>query len=672
MKNAVNVLTPQLAFEYFKVAGKGTTEEKANLWKKIAAQVGGKADFESLCHIYLQIFASEEVPIAWVPDESTVERSNIARLMHGLDIPTYKKLHQWSVENREAFWERTINFLDIKFSKPFTKVMDLSKGVENPEWLSGATLNIVESCLQGRKEQDAIVYALEGAANIERVTYEALGKKVKQFASGLESVGFQKGDRIVLYIPLCMEAVVAYLGIIKAGMVVVSVADSFSATELRKRIEMTDASGVVCCDGYTYGGRYLDVISRVREAVPEKLIFCRLAGEDEKKSGEMYFEELLGNDAFQAVEAKPDDLINILFSSGTTKEPKAIPWTHLTPIKCASDGFYHQDIKPEDVVTWTTGMGWMMAPWLIFATLINKATMAIYTGAATGEDYASFVKEARVSVLGTIPSVVKAWRAKDFHKKVDWKVRLWSSTGEPSNPEDYFYLMYLSGFKAPIVEYCGGTEIGGAYITGTVVQPASPSVFTTPALGLDFYLLDQQGKPVGEGVAGEVFIVPPSIGLTQKLLNRDHHEEYYQHVPAGPNGEALRKHGDAFEVHEEMGVEFFKSSGRVDDAMNLGGIKISAVEIEEVLNKHEDVFECAAVAIAGAGGGPEKLVVYVKPLVKNIDLNILKKEMQDKLSKELNPLFRIFDVVKTENLPRTASNKLMRRVLRNRYLDRQK
>jgi acetyl-CoA synthetase len=400
------------------------------------------------------------------------------------------------------------------------------------------------------------------------------------------------------------------------------------------------------------------------------MIICNYFGSAQlrKDSKDIFFEDILKEETFDPFITAPDATTNILFSSGTTKEPKSIPWTHLTPIKCASDGYYHQNIKQGDVVTWTTGMGWMMAPWLIYASFINKATMAIFTGAATTEKFGKFAEEAKVNVLGTIPSVVKTWRSNNFIHKFHWNIKLFSSTGEPSNAEDYFYLMAMAKFKAPVIEYCGGTEIGGGYITGTVVQPASPATFTTPALGSKFYLLHQENKIAKEGEPGEVFIVPPTIGLTQKLLNKDHHQEYYEGIPSGPDGEILRKHGDAFETFQLLGTIFYRSIGRIDDAMNLGGIKISAVEIEEVLNRHAAIFETAAISAPGEQNGPEKLVVYFVAGQKDIDTEKLKKELQQMLTKELNPLFRIAEIIEIKTLPRTASNKLMRRELRKAYL----
>jgi acetyl-CoA synthetase len=354
---------------------------------------------------------------------------------------------------------------------------------------------------------------------------------------------------------------------------------------------------------------------------------------------------------------------NVLFSSGTTATPKAIPWTQLTPIKCAMDGCFHQDIHPSDVVAWPTNIGWMMGPWLVYASLINGATMALYEGVPSGEEFARFVQNAGVTVLGVVPSLVKAWRASGALDGADWSgVRLFSSTGEPSSQQDYLWLMSRTGYRAPIIEYCGGTEIGGGHITGTVVQPASPATFTTAALGIEFILLNEAGQPVEQGEMGELFLVPPAIGLSQWLLNRDHHEEYYAGCPAGPAGEALRRHGDQM---LRLPCGFYRAQGRADDTMNLGGIKVGSPEIERVLDGHPLVYESAAVAVQLKDEGADRLVVFVV-LKQPMDKQNLIEELGRLLAQQLNPLFKIHDLVLVDQLPRTASNKLMRRELRDR------
>ncbi len=220
-------------------------------------------------------------------------------------------------------------------------------------------------------------------------------------------------------------------------------------------------------------------------------------------------------------------------------------------------------------------------------------------------------------------------------------------------------------YRTPVIEYLGGTEIGGGHLTGTLLQSASPSTFTTPGLGMDFVILDEEGQPVNEGEMGELFIIPPAIGLSQTLLNKDHDVVYYTDCPKGPNGETLRRHGDqALRMHHG----FFRAQGRADDAMNLGGIKISSLELEQIVDDHEAVYESAAVAVQPGGEGVEKLVVFVV-LDREVEHEQLSQDLRRMISRKLNPLFKIHDLVIADALPRTASNKLMRRTLRAQYVE---
>ncbi len=499
--------------------------QKARLWQHIAQEGYPLLDFDQLKDIYYNIFRHDPLGVAWLPNEETLRKANITQLMQDLKISSYAELHQWSVQNRAAFWEKAIQSLDTLFDKKYTQVLDMSAGgAEDPVWLPDARLNIAKSCFRAAQDKTAIIAADENG-EIREISYAALQEHCKQVSNGLLRQGLQEGDRIVLYMPLSPEAVAAYLGILQAGMVAVLVADSFSPAELKKRIDSSEAKAVIAPDRYRYGGKKLDIYQKIKEAGAPKSIIIPGDEQVNLRAEDMLWDDFLQAGEFTPVLADPDTLISILFSSGTTSEPKAIPWTQLTPVKCATDAYFHHDVHPEDVLTWTTGMGWMMGPWTIFAALMNGATLALFTGSAAGEAFGRFTEKSGITILGTIPSLVKAWRNRGIMEKYDWKVRLFSSTGEPSQVEDYLYLMWLCRFRAPIIEYCGGTEIGGGYMTGTIVQAASPATFSTPALGMELRFHDEDSHQLGKERNGEVFIVPPSIGLSQKLLNRDHHAE---------------------------------------------------------------------------------------------------------------------------------------------------
>ena len=597
---------------------------------------------------------------AWFPAEDEIEKTNIAAVMRELNLDSYEALHSWSVRYRTDFWKLMIEKLGIQFHRKFSQVVDVSKGDEFPKWLVDARLNIVESCFNAPSHATAIVFQSEGSA-LSTMTYGELNALTNRVANGLVDAGFQRGDPIAVNMSMHPESVAVYLGIIKAGGVVIAIADSFAPDEIQMRLRIANAKGIFTQDYIHRAGRQLPLYARVVDANAPKAVVLSRGDEPpiELRNGDLTWEEFLSNsDRFDAVGCNPHDHTNILFSSGTTGEPKAIPWTQTTPIKCAVDAYLHHDIQHGDVLAWPTNLGWMMGPWLIYASLINQGTIALYDGTATEREFGEFVQNARVTMLGVVPSIVRAWKNKDCMKGLDWHaIKAFSSTGECSNSEDMLFLMSTAGYR-PIIEYCGGTEIGGGYLTGTTVQPAAPATFTTPALGLDIAICDEEGHPTDNG---EVFVTPPSIGLSTELLNKDHHEVYFEGTPQLPQLPPLRRHGDGV---ERLADGYYRIHGRVDDTMNLGGIKISSAEIEGVLNSVDGIQEVAAIAVPPPDGGPSELVIYAV-LLPEADTNSLTGSLQSAIREHLNPLFRIHDVVIVEALPRTASNKVMRRILRD-------
>ena len=669
----------------------------------------------------------QELPFAWVPSLEQIQATNIAALMRHLDLCSYPELYAWSIRDRAGFWELMIQRLGIRFQQPYTQLVDLSAGTESPRWLVNAQFNIVESCFQAPETAPAIVFQKEGRS-IETWSYHKLHALTNRVANGLVKLGLRSGDAIAIDLPMTAESIAIYLGIIKAGCVVVSIADSFAATEIATRLRLSQAKAIFTQDWIQRCGKQLPLYAKVIAAeAPLAIVLSQYAVPDvELRSGDFTWKQFLSPmETFDPVPMAPSSHINILFSSGTTGDPKAIPWTQTTPIKCAVDAHLHHDLHPGDVVAWSTNLGWMMGPWLIYASLINRATIALYEGAPTTRGYGQFIQDAGVTMLGVVPSLVSGWKTTNCMQGLNWSaIKAFSSTGECSNPQDMRFLMSLAGCK-PVIEYCGGTEIGGAYITGTLVQPCMPATFTTPALGLDFVILDEANCPADKG---EGFLIPPAIGLSTELLNQDHHQVYFANTPwfeqtedtetrghrdtgttnkrqgakhystlhprhsslstqnsklktynsklnpppstlqppAHPLPALLRRHGDYL---ERLPNGYYRMCGRVDDTMNLGGIKVSSAEIEQAINTVEGICETAAIAVSPGGGGPSQLIIYavVAPTTQNSQTE-LAALLQAAIAQHLNPLFKIRDLVIVEALPRTASNKVMRRVLRDQYI----
>ena len=597
----------------------------------------------------------------WQPSPDFIQKTNLYKQMQKQGFEHYQDFYQWSITNRKNFWDTTVKALDIQLKSPYSTVLDDSN-IEQPQWLKDARMNIVDSCFKANAKQPAIIYQKENETELQKLSYGELELYVNRIANALIESGLQKGDTIGIDMAMNIEAVAIYLAGIKAGMQVVTVADSFSPDEIKVRFEIAPPKLVFTQDYLLRSGKKLPLYDKVLQAGADKIIIIPAIKNSDiriRRQDSFWNEFLSSNTQFISIEMSPLDTTTVLFSSGTTGSPKAIPWNHTTAIKSAADGYYHHDIQTSDVVAWPTNLGWMMGPWLIYATLINNGTIALFEGSPMSKDFGKFIQNAGVNMLGVVPSIVRAWKNDGTMESFDWSaIKCFSSTGESSNPNEMTYLMQLAGNK-PVVEYCGGTEIGGGYVTSTLIQTNIPSTFSTPALGSEFVIVNEEGILSDKG---EVFLVPPAMGLSFKLLNRDHHKVYYEGTPK-IEAKLLRRHGD-FLVKMDNG--YYRVMGRTDDSMNLGGIKVSSLQIEELVNSHIAVTESAAIAVSPPEGGPSLLVIY---LVPNgiVDKELLQHELQKLIKLKLNPLFKIYDVVITDKLPRTASNKIMRRVLRQDY-----
>jgi acetyl-CoA synthetase len=647
-------------------AAKAAGQSPEQIWKRlISGRLTAEVPFAQHQRLHAAVFADWDERTrgpapAWFPPPEVAARTRLAAVMRKRGLPDYAALHAWSVQDRAGFWGETLQQLQVVFRAPPTTVLDDSGGPRAPRWLPGARFNIVETCLDAPADRPALVSTAPTGVRAT-MTYGELRAEVARVAAALQAAGFRPGDALAIDMPMTPTSVVIYLGIVWAGMRVVSIADSLAAAEVATRLRIASARGLFTTLVIDRGGKRLPLYEKLLPAAPPRTIVLGAEGAP-LREGDLPWEEFLAaaGPPPEPVIGEPGTITNILFSSGTTGEPKAIPWTQLTPIKAAADAAYHFDVHSDDVIAWPTNLGWMMGPWLIYASLMNRATMALYPDAPTTRGFGEFVASSGVTVLGLVPSIVKAWRADDRMRGLDLSgLKCFGSTGEASNATDYLYLMSLAGYR-PVIEYCGGTEVGGGYLTGTLVQPAAPATFSTPALGSDLVILDEAGRPADNG---EVFLVPPTLGYSETLLNRDHDQIYFEGAPRGPGGVPLRRHGDQI---ERLGGGYFRALGRVDDTMNLGGIKVSSAEIERVLDGVAGVQRTAAIAVNPPGGGPSELVVYAVSATEAPDrlLGLLQRALKE----QLNPLFRIADLVLVDSLPVTASNKIMRRELRAGYV----
>ncbi|KAJ7299898.1 hypothetical protein O6H91_Y121100 [Diphasiastrum complanatum] len=631
-------------------------------------------------------------PPACFPTEESARESNLGRILEKYGpqllgssyrnpIESFPAFQKFSAEHPEVYWPIVFEDLNLFFHVQPNCILDKSdKSHPCGVWLPGAVLNVSECCLLPTKNKNdtvAVIWRDEDNDNLPpaTLTLAELRLKVNRVANALDGLGLQRGDAIAIDMPMDVFAVIIYLAIILAGYVVVSIADSFVSNEIATRIRISKAKCIFTQDNIVRGGKVIPLYSRVVDANAPQIVVLPSNGKHivvDLRNGDMAWESFLSladklsiPDEYVAVKQAIEAHTNILFSSGTTGEPKAIPWTQATPIRCAGDAWAHYDIRPGDVFAWPTNLGWMMGPLLIFASLLNGATIALYKGLPLGRSFGKFVQDAGVTVLGTVPSMVKTWKKSSCMDFLDWsRIRHFGTTGEASSLDDDLWLSGQAGYK-PVYESCGGTELGSAFVQGCPLQPQAYATFSTPCMTTSFVILDESRRayPDDQPCHGELALLPAMLGASNNLLNADHDAVYFKGMPAH-NGVILRRHGDLFE--RTVGG-FYKAQGRSDDTMNLGGIKISAVEIERVCNTaHHSVLETAAIGVPPDDGGPEHLVMVV--VLKDeqlVDTAVLKKSFSSAIHSRLNPLFKVSSVVIVPDFPRTASNKVMRRVLRS-------
>ena len=587
------------------------------------------------------------------PDDDRITQANLTAFMREQGVASYGELYRWSVTCPNEYWTAAIQRLGISFDVSPACALPADADPASPNWLPDARFNIASNCLAGLDRTAILEFGPSGARALSLKELRAIACSV---AAGLRQRGLGAGDSVAVFLPMDARSIAIYLGIVLAGGTVVSIADSFSADALLTRLQIAETQLVFTVDVVGRGDRWLPVFERLIECDGPPAVV--LPNRDSPVAGlreeDLLWDDFLTTETEHCVHiADAEHPTNILFSSGTTGDPKAIVWDQTTPIKAAVDAHFHHDVHAGDVLAWPTSLGWMMGPWLIYAALLNGATVALYNGAPTEAGFLRFVRDAGVTMLGVVPALVRRWRETGVAEGIDLKsVQTLSSTGECSVPDDMRWLSQLAN-GAPIVEYCGGTEIGGGYLTGTVIEPNYASTFSTPALGSRLVILDEAGE---ESDAGEVFLLPPAMGLSRKLLNRENADVYHADLPPWP--ELLRRHGDLVRRTSRG----YRVLGRADDTMNPGGIKVGSAEIERVLQDTPGVHELAAIEVRGDSGHSALVICAVAD--ESAQPEVLRGEMQRRLSERLNPLFRITEVRLMSVLPRTASNKIMRRVLR--------
>lgn len=579
-------------------------------------------------------------------------------------------------ESPEKFWAKLAEelFWFKKWDKAF---------VHKPpyfDWFSNGkiniTYNIFEKNLEKRKNKPAIIWEPEptGEKTI-KLTYNELYQKVNQLANGLKKLGVKKGDRVGIYLPMIPEIIISMLACARIGAIHSVVFSAFSPQALRVRLQDTEAEILITADGYYRRGQVVSLKQNADEGIKEtkvkKVIVVKRAKNEIpwQADRDISFEEAIKGQSDYCLPEEMDanDTLFILYTSGSTGKPKGcIHRCGGYSVQALWTGKLIFDWKDEDVFWSTSDMGWITGhSYSCYSPLLNGASFVIFEGAPdwpTPDRWAQTIEEHKVTVFYTAPTAIRMFvkYGSEIIKKYKLNtLRLLGSVGEPIDESSWqWYFKEVGKEKCPIVDTWWQTETGGILITSLPgIGPFKPSFTGLPFPGLKFDILDDEGKSVANGKEGNLVMLPPfSPGLFGGIYKN--HEKYLETY--------WSQYGDKIYFTSDAALkdknDLIRIVGRVDDVIKIAGHRVTTGEMEAAINLIPGVVESAVVGIPDEIKGEVPLAFAV--LKEEKSLEELKNSIKNQILKEIGPISLPKDVYLVEDLPKTRSGKIMRRILK--------
>nr|WP_236838798.1 AMP-binding protein [Caldalkalibacillus salinus] len=603
---------------------------------------------------------------------------------HGYD--DYDHFYHKSIEDIEWFWEEAIKEIGIEWFQPYSQPLDLSLGVQWPKWFVDGKINVTHNALDkwifrnDTKKKPAIIYENE-SETVTTITYEDLEREVSRFARGLRSLGLQKGDTVVLFMPMVPETVVAMLAISRIGAIFTPVFSGYAPDAISKRVEAAQAKCVITADGFTRRQKKirmkptLDQALQDNESVQHVLVVSNIKEEVPMHEGrDLLWENVLQDgDPVPCEQMQSDDPFMLIYTSGTTSRPKGIIHTHSGfPVKAAFDAGMTMDVCQEDKMLWVTDMGWMMGPFLVYGTLLNGATMVLLDGSPDYPDPGRLwrlVEKHQLTHIGISPTLIRALmpQGEKWYRDCDLSsLKLFGSTGEPWNPEPWLWLFNEVGKKnIPIYNYSGGTEISGGIFGNVLLKPIVPTAFNVALPGMHADILNPEGESVlglPEEV-GELVLKKPWVGMAHGFWQEPERYErtYWSRWPD------TWVHGDWV---KQDGEGHWYITGRSDDTLNIAGKRMGPAEMESILVQHDSVKEAGTIGVPDEIKGEVAVCFVVLTSEDQVapEKDELRQELKTLVGEKLGKALRPKDVHFVSDLPKTRNAKVMRRVIRAAYL----
>ncbi|HEY2017895.1 MAG TPA: AMP-binding protein [Bryobacteraceae bacterium] len=594
----------------------------------------------------------------WEPGREFIEQTNVWRFMQRLGFADREAFLRFSREEPERFWDELLREMDVEWFEPYRHVMDTTLGVEWTRWFLGGRLNIAHNCLDrwaGKAETAGRVACIWEAENgaTRSVTFAELQNEANRVANGLLALGLEPGDRVALCLPMVPEILSILYGCFKAGLTVVPIFAGFGAGAIATRLENSGARVLFTAKHLERRGKSLPLAEKMLRGAVTSLEHIILVG------GAPLFADQPADAPTASLDSEARAFI--LYTSGTTGKPKGAVHTHAGCLaQMGKEIWLGFDHRPDDRFFWLSDIGWMMGPWTILGNHLFGGTIFMYDGAP---DYPGpmrlwdTIERHGITTFGISPTAIRMlMRAPGQLPPMD-SLRLLGSTGEPWDEASWLWFFERVGRRrCPIINISGGTEIVGSFLFPLPIQGLKPCTLGGPAPGMSTEVVDENGIPV-RGRKGYLVCTRPVPSMTRGIWNdpQRYIDTYWSRFPG------MWYHGDWASVDAD-GHWFVH--GRADESMNVAGRKVGPAEVEEAMMQHAGVAEAAVIGVPDELKG-EAIVGYVvaKPGVK-VDAAAVCGTVVE----VLGPTFRPREVILVPELPKTQSGKIVRRLIRQKYL----
>ena len=631
--------------------------------------------------------------VVYEPATEFVEDSNVYAFMQEHDIDDFEELHRRSTTDvpgvaasgLDWFWDEVVSHLDLEFFEPYDAVRDDSDGPQFTDWYVGGKLNIAHNVLDRHatpesptRNRIATIWEGEDGA-VRELTYHELHRQANQVAHALEARGVGTGDTVGLYMPMVPEVVSILYGCFKVGAIAVPIFSGFGVDATATRITDAECRVLFTGDGFYRRGSDILLKEAADEAIEQAghvehtIVYDRLGADipwDESR--DEWWDDAVATqtDSYETKSLPSGQESMLLYSSGTTGQPKGIVHTHAGGlVQPAKEIYFAFDHKPSDRFFWVSDIGWMMGPWMLIGNHAFGGTIFMYEGAPDHprpDRFWQLIDRHGVTQVGISPTAIRALR-KQGDEWVEGhdlsSLRLLGSTGEPWDPESWLWFYeHVGGGETPIINISGGTEIFGCFLMPMPNQPLKPCTLGGPGLGMAIDIVDETGQSIkADHERGYLVARDSNPGMTKSLWGGDDRylAEYWSVFTEPP----MWNHGDWAQKDEDG---FWFLHGRADDALNVAGRKVGPAEIEGAAMEHDAINQAAAVGVPDdTTGTAVVLYLIVEEGVEETDE--LREEVRDLVGEEQGKPFRPREVLFVDEFPKTQSGKIIRRAVEATY-----